>query len=179
MRASVWVFNFFNIGDMIEYELFFLVGESLEGEKDAIAARVASVVEAEGGTFLAPITEEKRKLAYEIQGEIRGTFIARRFTLPGIDELPEEREEVHPLDKISRALQLDKGVLRFILVRAENLPELKAIERVEKPRTDRRSYEKRSARPQAEAPTPVAPTEKEKSVTNEAIDEQLKDKLDI
>lgn len=166
---------------MIEYELFFLVGESLEGEKETIAARVAKLVEAEGGAFLAPVTEEKRKLAYEIQGEIRGTFIARRFTLPSIDELPEERsaEEVHPLDKINRALQLDKGVLRFIIVRADSLPELKAIERVEKPRTDRRNYEKRSPRPQSDAPVAAAPTEEQKAVSDEAIDEQLKDKLDI
>lgn len=166
---------------MIEYELFFLVGESQEAEKDAIAARVAKVVEGEGGAFLAPITEEKRKLAYEIKGEIRGTFIARRFTLPGVDELAEERgtEETHPLDKMNRLLQLDKGVLRFIIVRADNLPELKAIERVEKPRTDRRGYEKRSARPQNDAPVPVAPTEAEKAVSDEAIDEQLKSKLDI
>lgn len=166
---------------MIEYELFFLVGESQEGEKEAISARVAKLIEAEGGVFLEPITEEKRKLAYEIKGETRGTFIARRFTLPGIDELAEERgpEEVHPLDKMNRALQLDKGVLRFILVRADNLPELKPIERVEKPRTDRRGYEKRSARPQNDAPAPAVPTEEQKAVSNEAIDEQLKSKLDI
>lgn len=169
---------------MIEYELFFLVGESLEGNKEAIAKKVEGIVVQEGGTFLAPITEEKRKFAYEIKGETRGTFIARRFTLPSIDELEAERgpEEVHPLDKINRALQLDKEVLRFILVRADQLPELKAIERVEKPASNRRgSYEKRSPRPQpvADAPVVVKPTEAQKAVTNEAIDEQLKDKLDI
>lgn len=166
---------------MIEYEVCFLVGEAQEGEKDAIASRVAKIVEAEGGTFLAPITEEKRKLAYEIKDEIRGTFIARRFTLPSIDEMTKERgeEEVHPLDKMNRALQLDNGILRFIIVRADKLPELKPIERVEKPRTDRRNYEKRSPRVQSDAPVPVAPTEEQKAVSNEAIDEQLKDKLDI
>lgn len=167
---------------MIEYELFLLVGESQESEKEAITNQVVKMIESEGGTFLAPMTEEKRKLAYEIKGETRGLFIARRFTLPGIDELATERgeDEVHPLDKINRALQLDKGVLRFIIVRADNLPELKAIERVEKPRTDRRGYEKRSARPQqSDAPVPVTPTEEQKAVTNEAIDEQLKSKLDI
>ncbi len=172
---------FLSTADMIEYELFFLVGESQEADKDAIATRVVDIIKSEGGTFLEPVTEEKRKLAYEIQGEIRGTFIARRFTLPGTDELAEERgtDEIHPLDKMNRALQLDKGVLRFLIVRADNLPELKAIERVEKPRTDRRSYEKRSPRPQSDAPAPVKPTEEQKAVTNEAIDEQLKSKLDI
>ncbi len=166
---------------MIEYELFFSVGESHEAEKEVISARVSDIVTAEGGTFLAPVTEEKRKMAYEIKGEQRATFIAKRFTLPGIDELEEERgpEVVHPIDKITRALQLDKGVLRALIVRAEDLPELKPIERVEKPRVDRKGYEKRSARPVAAAPAPVTPTEEEKAVSNDAIDEQLKTKLDI
>jgi ribosomal protein S6 len=167
---------------MIEYELFYLIGESQEGEKGAITARVQAAVEGEGGTFLAPATEEKRKLAYEIQKETRGTFIARRFTLPGVDDLETERgaDETHPLEKMNRALQLDKGVLRAMIVRADDLPELKPIERVEKPRTDRRGYEKRGGRMQSEAPVPTqAPTEEQKAVTVEAIDEQLKDKLDI
>ena len=108
-------------------------------------------------------------------------FLARRFTLPGTDELKEERspEEEHPLDKINRALQLEKQVLRFLIVRADKLPELKPIERVEKVRNHGRSYEKRSVRPQHDAPLPTQPTEAEKAVTNEAIDEQLKDKLNI
>ena len=165
---------------MIEYELFFLVGESQESQKSAIAERVVAIVQENGGTFLEPITEEKRKLAYEIKGESRGTFIARRFTLPSVDERPEEvSEELHPLETINRQLQLDRGVLRFIIVRADTLPELKPIERVEKPRTNARNYEKRSARPQHDAPVAVAPTEKQKAVSDQAIDEQLKNKLDI
>ncbi len=165
---------------MIEYELFYLIGESQEAEKEAISSRVIDIVKAEGGTFLEAVTEEKRKLAYEVKGEKRGVYIARRFTLPGIDELTDEEmsREIHPLDKINRQLQLDRGVLRFIIIKAEDLPELKAIERVEKTRTDRKSYDRRSARTATEAPiTPV--TEEAKAVSNESIDEQLKDKLDI
>jgi ribosomal protein S6 len=170
---------------MIEYELFYLVGESLESEKDTISQRVVAIVEAEGGTFLTPQTEEKRKLAYEVKGESRGTYLARRFTLPNIDEIEETQTEeraldfVHPLEKMNRQLQLDKGVLRFMIVKSLDLPELKAIERVERPKTDRRGYEKRHvARSAPQAPvTPV--TEADKAVTNETIDEQLKSKLDI
>lgn len=166
---------------MIEYEIFFLVGESLEENKEAIAKRVEKIVTNEGGTFLSSMTEEKRKLAYEIKGETRGTFIARRFTLPGVDEVDAEAasNETHPLERIQRNLQLDAEVARFIIVRAENLPELKPIERVERARTDHRNYERRGARVQSDTPLPVQPTEAQKAVTNEAIDEQLKDKLDI
>jgi ribosomal protein S6 len=170
---------------MIEYELFYLVGESLETEKDTISQRVEAIVTAEGGAFLAPATEEKRKLAYEVKGEKRGTYLARRFTLPNIDEVEEAQTEergadfVHPLEKMNRALQLDKGVLRFMVVKALDLPELKAIERVERPKTDRKGYEKRSA-PRAATQAPITQvTEAEKAVSNETIDEQLKSKLDI
>jgi ribosomal protein S6 len=64
----------------LEYELFYLVGEKKEAELPQIKETVAKLVTDFGGTFLAPATEESRKLAYEIQGEIRGTYIARRFT---------------------------------------------------------------------------------------------------
>ena len=164
---------------MIEYELFYLVGESKESELGAIREAVEKIVTDEGGAFLSPQTEEKRKLAYIVKGEIRGTYIARRFTLPGKDDQDPEME-VHPLTKMNRALQLSPLVLRFLLVKAEDLPELKAIERVERPKMESRGnrYEKRGAiRPMPQAP--VTPAEVAKPVSNEQIDEQLKEKLDI
>ncbi len=71
-------------------------------------------------------------------------------------------------------------MLRFIVVRADDLPELKPIERVERPRPESRSgrYERRGAvRPMPQAP--VAPKEEAKPVSQEQIDKQLKEKLDI
>ncbi len=168
---------------MIEYELFFLVGESKDAELARIREDVEKVVTSFGGTFLAPQTEEKRKLAYPVKKESRGTYIARRFTLPDKDERDETgvMVETHPLVEINRALQLSKDVLRFLIVSAADMPELKAIPREERPRTENRGnrYEKRgSVRPMPQAP--VAPQEEEKKgVSTEQIDEQLKAKLDI
>lgn len=168
---------------MIEYELFYLVGESKEAELPRIKEAVEAIITAEGGAFLAPATEEKRKLAYEVKKEIRGTYIARRFTLADRDEIEETGEvsEIHPLSRINRALTLSKDVLRFIIIRAEDLPELKAIERQERPKTEGRNpsrYERRgSVRPMPEAP--VTKEEGDKTVSSEEIDEQLKKKLDI
>lgn len=168
---------------MIEYELFYLVGESKEAELPRIKEEVEAIITAEGGTFLAPATEEKRKLAYEVKNEIRGTYIARRFTLADRDEIEETGEvsEIHPQSRINRALTLSKDVLRFIIIRAEDLPELKAIERQERPKTEGRNasrYERRgSVRPMPEAP--VTKEEGDKTVSSEEIDEQLKKKLDI
>jgi len=168
---------------MIEYELYYLVGESKESELPRIKEVVEKIVTTEGGIFLAPITEEKRKMAYEVQKETRGTYIARRFTLPDKDEFEATGKEValiHPLTAITRALQLSKDVLRFIVITAKELPELKAIPRVERPKAESRGgrYEKRGAvRPMPSAP--VAPKEDAKPVSNEQIDDQLKAKLDI
>lgn len=168
---------------MIEYELFYLVGETKESELPRIKEAVEALVKAEGGVFLAPETEEKRKLAYEVKKEIRGIYIARRFTLPDADEVDtmgREEGAQHPLSRINRALTLSHDVLRFIVIRAEDLPELKAIERQEKPKTEGRNarYERRGAvRPMPEAP--VTKEEGDKTVSSAEIDDQLKKKLDI
>ncbi|MFZ3032121.1 MAG: 30S ribosomal protein S6 [Candidatus Moraniibacteriota bacterium] len=168
---------------MIEYELFYLVGESKDAELSRIRTDVEKLVVSFGGTFLAPQTEEKRKLAYMVKKETRGTYIARRFTLPDKDEIDEKgvAPEVHPLVAINKALLLSKDVLRFLIISAKGMPELKAIEREERPRTENRSnrYEKRgSVRPM---PAPIAQVKEEekKAVSTEQIDEQLKAKLDI
>jgi hypothetical protein len=119
-------------------------------------------------------------MAYLVKKEVRGTYIARRFTLPDKDEQTGEKE-VHPLTEINRALQLSKDVLRFLLVTADDLPELKAIPREERPRTENRGnrYEKRGAvRPMPQAPL-ASKEEDKKPVSTEQIDEQLKDVLNI
>lgn len=168
---------------MVEYELFYLVGESKDAELPRIRTAVEEVVTSNGGTFLAPSTEEKRKMAYEVKKEVRGTYIARRFTLPDVDEREEagiETGDTHPIVAMTRTLQLSKDVLRFIIVRADDMPELKAIERVERPKAENRGgrYERRGAvRPMPQAP--VAPKEEAKPVSQEQIDAQLKEKLDI
>lgn len=165
---------------MIEYELFYLVGETKEADLENIKTAVAKIVTDEGGVFLKPETEEKRKLAYMVKKETRGIYIARRFTLPDHDEVDQETVEVHPLAKINRNLMLSKDVLRFLILRADELPELKAIPRIEKPKTDGKNnrYEKRgSVRALPEAP--VSKNEGSATVTSKEIDEQLKSKLDI
>ncbi|MBI2439059.1 MAG: 30S ribosomal protein S6 [Candidatus Moranbacteria bacterium] len=163
----------------VEYELLYLVGESKESELPRIRETVEKMVTDQGGVFLPAQTEEKRKMAYMVKNEVRGMYIARRFTLPDKDER-EEKEETHPLTRINRALQLSKDVLRFLILSAKGLPELKAIERVERVKTDNRSgrYEKRGAvRPMPQAP--VIAAEETKTVSQEEIDAQLKEKLDI
>ncbi len=188
--------------DTREYELFYLVGDSKEAELPTIRTEVEKIVTDFGGTFLPEETEEKRNLAYEILDERRGTYVARRFTMPEAGDEPfsaEAPEKVNAIDGMTRLLQLYKPVSRFILIRAEKLPELKAIPREEraKPvrRDDRRSSgggrrfpdrggERRSVEPvRAEKPTvkeEEKPVENEKKpIAQEDLDKQLKEVLDI
>ncbi len=171
---------------MVEYELLYLVGESKDAELPRIREDVEKLVVSFGGTFLPVETEEKRKLAYMVKKESRGTYIARRFTLPDKDEQDTAdgkavEESVHPLVSINKNLLLSKDVLRFLIVSAKGMPELKAIPREERPRTENRGnrYEKRGAVRPMPAPVAQVKEEEKKNVSSEQIDEQLKAKLDI
>ncbi len=196
----------------MEYELLYLVGESRDGELPKIREDVEATVREFGGTFLPAETEEKRNLAYLIKKERRGTFIARRFTMPAPTDEPfvavaEPKEGA--IEGINRKLLLYTPVLRFLILRAEKLPELKAIPREERPArrddrrrpssSDRRSFESKpavsrpaptvkaaetpEAKPVTEPETkPVAeaePKPEEKRMSPEELDKQLKEMLDI
>lgn len=174
---------------MREYELFYLVGESKEPMLDAIRTEVEAICREEGAQFLAPETQDKRKLAYEVEGETRGIYIARRFTLPDKSELSAaefdaEMQKGDAITRLNRKFSLSKTILRTLILRADNLPELKPIERTEYVKKDPRARggyrRERSSSPMSEArtsaPDPVAPA---KEASREEIDAQLKAKLDI
>ncbi|HWQ59859.1 MAG TPA: 30S ribosomal protein S6 [Candidatus Fimivivens sp.] len=187
-----------------EYELFYLVGDSKEAELPKIREDVEKIVTDFGGTFLSEETEEKRNLAYEIRSERRGTYVARRFSMPETGEGMQDKENV--IDGITKALQLYNAVSRFLIVRADGLPELKAIPREERPkpirRDDRRSgggrrfsdrgSERRAVEPvRTEKPAVMeekteenaeevkAAASDKKPISQEDLDKQLKEVLDI
>ena len=168
------------------YELFYLVLDSKESDMSDIRKRVEEIVSEFGGTFLPEETEEKRNLAYEIRKERRGTYVARRFTLPapGDEPFTEGQETSNPVESVDGKLRLLDGVARFLIVRAERLPELKPIPREERPR--KRRDDRRGRRPAAPAPVPgreETSEEKkkpvEKKVDQEQLDKQLEEVLDI
>lgn len=180
---------------MREYELFYLVGESKEPMLDAIRAEVEGICQEEGAEFLAPETQDKRKLAYEVEDETRGVYIARRFTLPDKSELSSKEFEAEmakgdAITRLNRKFALSKNILRVLILRADSLPELKPIERTEYTKKDPRARGGfRRERPttgyapaaQSAAPTaaPATPAVPAKQVSKEEIDAKLKEKLDI
>ena len=176
--------------DVAVYEILYLVGESRDAELPKVREEVEKVVTGFGGTFLPEETEEKRNLAYEIRKENRGTYVARRFSIPmaGDEAFVEKKEETeNPIDGISRLLRLHTPILRFMVLRAERLPELKAIPRVERARQERRGGERRTTSVRRPDRGPVAGRESdtkgkevaERPVEQSKLDKQLEEVLDI
>ena len=138
-----------------QYELFYVVGDSKEAELARVKEDVLKLIVEKGGTLLPEEMEEHRKLAYPIKHEIRGTYVARRFTLPGVDERKKKDKE-GMIAELSRQLELHHDVLRFILVRAEGL--LPFGEREVVPQAARRGRDGRQQVPAGRFETPMTPT---------------------
>jgi len=168
----------------MRYELFYLVGVSKEIDLEKIKVEVDEIVTGHGGVFEEKATQEKRKMAYKIKKDTHGIYIAKRFTL----------EEPINVPEIINKLNLNPGVLRFIISDASELPELKTKEErieqeekrgeVEKMREAKKeAAELEKNPPKKEVVAPVVPkTEAEESQEaqdSEAIDKKLEEILNI
>jgi len=167
----------------MQYELFYLVGSSKEGELETIKKEVAEIVTSEEGVFEEKQTEEKRKLSYEVKHESHGIYIAQRFEL----------EDPTKIQEINRKLNLYTGVLRFIISKADELPELLSKEeRKAKASSDNqvKIIAKREVAPakeeKAENKIEAAPAKEEiileskaKKESDEDIDKKLEELLNI
>ena len=162
----------------MKYELFYLVAGSRETELDAIKTATEAIITAEGGIFEEKEVVEKRKLAYQIKHETHGFYVARRF----------EIEETEKIQTITNKLNLHTGILRSVISRASDLPELKTKEErigAASARTDRKPKEvvEKVATPapkkEEKISTPIEnilPTEKKDT---EDIDKKLEEILNI
>ncbi|MFA4817906.1 MAG: 30S ribosomal protein S6 [Parcubacteria group bacterium] len=167
------------------YELFYLVGISKEAELPKIKAEIQKIVTAEEGILEEKEVTEKRKLAYKVNRESHGFYVAHRFNL----------EETEKLGAINKKLGLYPGILRFIISRTEDLPELTTREeRKEKEAAKikfipkKKEIEVPAVKAQAKvkeekaAPTETANTEKETpktEVSQDDIDKKLEEILNI
>lgn len=118
----------------MEYEICYLVGESNEAHLEKIKEEVKNIIFQEEGKFLPEEKIEKRKMAYKVKKEIRGIYIAQRFEI----EKNEEGKNEKAIENITKKLNLKNEVLRFMIVKADELPplvkkeEAKAEEKTEK-----------------------------------------------
>jgi len=102
----------------MRYEIFYLLCSSQEANLERIKKEVEDIVISNGGVFEQKETREKRKLSYKIKHETSGTYFAQRFEL----------EKGAELKKINLKMNLKSDVLRFMISKASDLPELKTKE---------------------------------------------------
>lgn len=166
----------------MQYELFYLIGASKEADLEKIKGEAEEIVKKAGGEFSEKTTTEKRRLSYSIKHETHGIYIARRFELA-------ETENLH---EITRKLNLNEGVLRFIISKAAELPELKSKEERmnDTAKTEVRSRNAKEEKKQPlkekplakEAPMPVVEKKEEfaeKTQDSADLDKKLEEILNI
>jgi ribosomal protein S6 len=170
----------------MQYELFYLVGERQEATLDAIKEGVNAILVSGKAKLLDPELLEKRKLAYEIKHQRKGIYVTHRFELPEFDELEGEKE--FGIEAITKKLNLNNNVLRFLIVKTENLPDLGAKERrkaqeMSAPKQFTQKGERRDQQRPAAAPQrkqqPISAERKEDRKEVKDIDKQLDKLLDI
>ena len=145
----------------MRYELLYLIAASREADLDTIKKEVEAIITTEGGVFEEKEVVEKRKLAYLINHETHGFYVARRF----------ESADTQKNQEITRNLNLYTSILRSIISLASELPELKTKEeRIAS------ASAKQERKPKAEKTT-VAAT-KTKSVVR-AVKEETKKEITV
>ncbi|EKE11449.1 MAG: hypothetical protein ACD_15C00077G0007 [uncultured bacterium] len=150
----------------MKYELFYLVAGSRETGLETIKAATEEIITQEGGAFEEKEVVERRKLAYEIKHETHGFYVARRF----------EVSETEKIQNITRKLNLHTGILRSIISRASELPELKTKEErigAASNRSERKNKET------AEKIAPSKPAEKIAKITEKSTPIEKKETEDI
>lgn len=113
----------------MQYELLYLVGERNEANLDEIKTGIDAMLTEEGATLGEDLVM-KKKLAYEIKHEKRGTYVARRFELPEYDMWSNEAEADHEkgINNLTRKLNLHNELLRSIIVKTDDIPDLASLE---------------------------------------------------
>ena len=172
----------------MQYEIFYLIGASKEANLDSVKKEVEKIVTDAEGCFLEKETVEKRRLSYIVNKETHGIYIARRFEL----------EDTSKIGKITSKLNLNPNVDRFIISRADELPELKSKEeRIAEVAKKEEQQKNKAAESAEKAPakkaekeakststktptTEKAETEKkEETVKDDDIDKKLEEILNI
>jgi ribosomal protein S6 len=130
-----------------------LVGESNDPRLAEIKAGAEKIVTEEGGVLEGIETMDRRKLAYKVEKDIRGMYVTRRFELPE----REGDEEKNPIEEMTKKLNLYGDVLRFLIIKADKLPELKQREIPVKVERSERRFDRSRGSSQSGVRRPFAP----------------------
>ena len=149
----------------MQYELFYLVAGSKENELAKIKEGVRKIVAEEGGVFETKETTEKRRLAYSVKHETFGVYNALRFSL----------EDKDRFRAINKRMNLDSNVLRFIISKASELPELMSREE----RIEASNQALQRGRQDEVKKITQKPKKESRPVVKEDIDKKLEEILNI
>lgn len=139
---------------------------------DEIKSEVEKIVEKHQGVFGADEWIKKRRLAYEIKKESRGTYVAKRFSLPDKDEREEKFPGVDFIGKMTEDLNFNQDILRFIIVKAEELLPLSEMQ--EKDLQKEREYEEKDKTAEGNDKVGESEAEKKKKAMTEAKETSAK-----
>ena len=101
------------------YEAMFLLGPAGTAEPQAQLDLCKGFIERHGGKIQVLKKWDERKLAYEVNGQKRGTYVISYFTATGAAVVPLERD-----------VKLSEDVLRVLVTKADHLneQEMNAVE---------------------------------------------------
>ncbi len=94
---------------MNAYETIFIVKTSLTDEETvAVTEKIKGVVHREGGEVVVAENLGKKKLAYEVQKEKKGTYVIMQFKGNGATVL-----------ELERNYRLSESIIKFMTIRIE------------------------------------------------------------
>src|SRR5687768_1096312 len=119
-----------------QYEAMFLFGQSATADVDGALTLARSMIERHHGKVLVIKKWDERKLAYEVNGQKRGTYVIAYFSAPG-----------NAVGPIERDVKLNEQVLRVMITKADHLnqQEMEAVEpQPIQPREERNPWDRPS-----------------------------------
>jgi small subunit ribosomal protein S6 len=132
---------------MRRYELIFIVHPDLgEEEVQTLTERYLQIITGQQGTIIKTENWGKRRLAYDIEKQSKGTYVLVDFYGPGT-----------MIREIERNLKIDDKILRYLTVKTgESLDPARLEEEREK---ERLRQEAQMTSEESETPTETAPVE--------------------
>lgn len=120
-----------------QYEAMFLLGPVGAAEPERSLQMCRGIIERHGGEVIVAKKWDERKLAYELLGQKRGTYIIVFFRAGG-----------KIIGTIERDVKLSEEILRVLVLRADQLneQEMAAVEPQPIVREERPAYEERGDR---------------------------------
>jgi small subunit ribosomal protein S6 len=119
-----------------QYEGMFLLGQSAVADLEGSITLCRGMIERHGGKVLMIKKWDERKLAYEVNGQKRGTYVIAYFTAAG-----------NAVGPIERDVKLNEQVLRVMITKADHLnqQEMEAVEpQPIQPREERNPWDRPS-----------------------------------